>query len=203
MVHCLRVLDLFAGTLSITKAFQEAGHDVDSLDLDARFHPTFCVNVLEWDYTLLPRGHYDFIWASCPCEMYSIARSTATRDLALADSLVYRTLEIIEYFQPRCWCLENPERSLLWQRFKFEKTVKTSYCSHGFPYRKNTTIAYSGGELNLPVCGGPGVCPSMAGKRHLAHAQKGGGGVMNTYHTTDELHRIPSRLCDALVEWVQ
>ena len=80
MARCLRVLDLFAGTQSITRAFRNNGHEVDSLDLDPRFHPTFCVNVLDWEYQLLPR--YDVIWASCPCENYSIARSTADRDLA-------------------------------------------------------------------------------------------------------------------------
>jgi hypothetical protein len=201
MVHCLRVLDLFAGTQSITRAFQNEGHVVDSLDVDPKFGPTIRVNVLEWDYKQLPRGHYDFIWASCPCEMYSIARSTATRDLALADSLVRKTIEIIEYFQPTRWAIENPERSLLWRRFNFEKIVKTSYCSFGFHYKKTTTIAYSGGELVLPICRGVGLCPSMVGTRHLAHAQKGGGGVMNTYHTTDELHRIPTGLCDAIVAW--
>ena len=100
-----RVLDLFAGTQSITKACQGAGHEVDSLDVSPKFGPSICVDVMLWDYTLLPRGHYDFIWASCPCEMYSIARSTATRDLALADSLVRKTIEIIKYFQPTRWAI--------------------------------------------------------------------------------------------------
>ena len=86
MTAHLRVLDLFSGTQSITRAFRASGHEVDSLDLDPRFQPTFCVDVLEWGYQLLPR--YDVIWASCPSENYSIARSTADRDLALADSLV-------------------------------------------------------------------------------------------------------------------
>ena len=132
----LRVLDLFSGTGSITKAFRSLGHSVDSLDLDPRFQPTICVNVLDWEYKQLPRGRYDAIWASCPCENYSIARSTAPRDLMLADSLVVRTLEIIDWFSPRCWCIENPSGSLLWKRFQFKKQVLTSYCSFGFPFCK-------------------------------------------------------------------
>jgi hypothetical protein len=35
----------------------------------------------------------------------------------------------------------------------------------------------------------------MLGKRHREHAQKGGGGVDNTFHSRDELHRIPEGLC--------
>ncbi len=93
MTRALRVLNLCSGTHIITKAFR--GHSVDSLDLDPRHGPTFCVNILEWEYKLLPRGYYDVIWANCPFENYSIARSTAARDLMLADPLVLRTLEIL------------------------------------------------------------------------------------------------------------
>ena len=105
MTARLRVLDLFSGTGSITKAFRTSGHECDSIDMDPHFAPTFCVNILAWDYMALPRGHYDVVWASCPCEQYSIARSNARapRDLALADSLVRRTIEIIEWFQPRAF----------------------------------------------------------------------------------------------------
>ena len=48
MTARLRVLDMFSGTGSITTAFRRAGHECDSLDLDARFEPTFCTNVLTW-----------------------------------------------------------------------------------------------------------------------------------------------------------
>ena len=198
----LRALDLFSGTGSITKAFRNSGHDCDSLDMDARYTPTFCTNVLTWDYKALPRGQYDAIWASCPCEQYSIARSNARapRDLALADALVQRTLEIIEWFQPRAWFVENPSGSLLWRRFHFARVVQTSYCSYGFPYRKHTSLATSQLDFLLrDPCGGAGVCAHMRGSRHLAHAQKGGGGVTNAYFSRDELHRIPGELCDDVV----
>jgi hypothetical protein len=199
----LRVLDLFSGTGSITKAFRSSGHECDSLDLDARFSPTFCVNILDWRFKALPRGHYDVIWASCPCENYSIARSTAPRDLMLADSLVLRTQEIISWFAPRCWFVENPEGSLLWRRFTWPRLVTTSYCSYGFPYRKNTTIATNLDFSLRNKCGGAGVCSQMIGSQHRAHAQRGGGGATNAYHTRDELHRIPEGLCEDVVRRVE
>jgi hypothetical protein len=43
----------------------------------------------------------------------------------------------------------------------------------------------------------------MVGSRHLAHAQKGGGGVTNAFHSRDELHRIPGELCDDVVRWCE
>ena len=168
----LRVLDLFSGTGSITKAFHE--HEVTSLDLDPRFGPTICKDVFDWDYSALPSGTYDVIWASVPCEQYSLARSNALtpRDLVLADRIVQRTRDIIEHFKPRCWFVENPSSSMLWRRFTWPRLVKTSYCSYGF--------------------------------RYAEHAQKGGkkgGGVDNICHTRDELHRIPEGLCADVVQW--
>ncbi len=57
-------------------------------------------------------------------------------------------------------------------------------------------------------CGGAGVCAQMVGTRHPEHAQKGGGGTTNAYHTRDELHRIPEELCRDVVrgcerEWLR
>ena len=94
----LRVLDLFSGTGSITKAFRNSGHEVISLDMDPRGAPTICQNILDWHYKTLPRGHFDLCWASCPCEQYSVARSNAStpRDLLNADTHVLRTQEIID-----------------------------------------------------------------------------------------------------------
>ena len=204
--RALRAIDLYSGTGSVFSAFRRAGHECDSLDMDPRFAPTFCVNILEWDYKALPRGTYDAIWASCPCEQYSIARSNARapRDLDLADALVRRTLEIIEHFQPRAWFIENPAGSLLWRRFHFPRVVQTSYCSYGFHYRKKTSIATNLRDFLLrDPCGGAGACAQMRGTRHLAHAQKGGGGVTNAYHSRDELHRIPCGLCDDVVRWCE
>ena len=141
-----------------------------------------------------------------PCENYSIARSNAAtpRDLALADSIVRRTLELLEWFQPRAWFIENPAESLLWRRFAWPRVVHTSYCSYGFPYRKHTTIATNMEDFALrPACGGQGCCPQMRGRRHLDHAQKGGGGVDDTYHSRDELHRVPEELCRDVVRWCE
>ena len=201
MTPRLRVLDIFSGTGSITKAFRAATHEVISLDLDPRGAPTICVNLLDWRYKTLPRGHFDVIWASCPCEQYSIARSSALtpRDLMLADSLVLRTQELIEWCQPRCYFVENPSGSQLWQRFTWPRLVKTSYCSYGFPYRKQTTISTNTDLCLLDPCSGARVCEQMRGTQHLQHAQKGGGGFSNKYHTRDELHRVPEGLCHDVV----
>jgi hypothetical protein len=174
--RALRVLDLFSGTGSITRAFRILGHEAISIDMDPRGVPTICQNILDWQFKTLPRGHFDVVWASCPCEQYSVARSSAStpRDLLMADTLVLRTQEIIDWFRPRHWFVENPSGSQLWLRFKWPRVVKTSYCSYQYKYRKHTTIATNTAICLRPPCGGAGVCEQMRGTRHLEHAQKGG-----------------------------
>ena len=71
-------------------------------------------------------------------------------------------------------------------------------------YRKSTTIATNLVDLFLrDPCGGASVCAQMLGTRHIEHAQKGGGGTEDIYHTRDELHRIPQGLCEDVVRWCE
>ena len=114
----MRLLELFCGTKSIGRCFEEYGFEVVSLDRDPKFQPTICEDILTWDYTIYPPGYFQVVWSSPECTQYSIARSNAKtpRDLEYADSLVQKALEIIHYFNPRAWFLENPASGLLKSR---------------------------------------------------------------------------------------
>ena len=107
------LLELFSGTGSVGRPWREAGHRVFSVDCDPRHSPESCGDILERDYRSLATP--DAIWASVPCEQYSIARTRAKtpRNYELADSLVARTVQIIKHFQHL-----NPE--LIW----FAKTPR-------------------------------------------------------------------------------
>ena len=80
------------------KPWREAGHEVVSVDIDPRYHPEICEDILQLSYCKLDTP--DVIWASPPCDQYSRARTRGPpRNLVLADSLVANALEIITYFQ--------------------------------------------------------------------------------------------------------
>ena len=70
------LLELFSGTKSIGNVFRENGWSVTSVDLDAKFQPTICVNVLHLTPEMIGEPPHT-IWGSPPCTMYSRARTTA------------------------------------------------------------------------------------------------------------------------------
>ena len=105
-----RLLELFSGTGSVGRWAEAHGYSVTSLDILPKSGATFTCDIMDWDYKQFAPGTFDVIWASPPCTMYSIARTTGPpRDIPAANRIVQRTLEIIEYFKPTYWTLENPD----------------------------------------------------------------------------------------------
>ena len=102
-----------------------------------------CVDVLTWDYTEFEPGIFDFVHASPPCTQYSSTRTTnPPNDLESADRMVCKTLEIINYFKPTWYLIENPASGLLKSRPCMQhlpKPLTCSYCMYcDWGYRKNT-----------------------------------------------------------------
>ena len=81
------------GANSVATPRREAGHEV--IDTDLRYNPDKCEDILTLDCCKLPPP--DVIWASPPCDQYARCRTRAKtlRNLALADSLVAKGIEII------------------------------------------------------------------------------------------------------------
>ena len=104
----MKALVLFKGTGSIDKELTDAGWETDSLDILKNFEPTICCDITKWDYSALPQGYYDFIWASPVCTEFSIALTVRPRKLEVGDILAKKALEILEHFKPKYWALENP-----------------------------------------------------------------------------------------------
>jgi len=141
------------------RAFRDLGWDVVSLDITPGRH-TIRADILDWDYTVFPRRHFDAVHASPPCTQYSIARTCAKtpRNLEYADSLVQRTLEIMDYFQPTVFTIENPYTGMLRKRPCMEHMApylrRVTYCRYGAPYRKETAVWTNLGEhwQPRPLC---------------------------------------------------
>jgi hypothetical protein len=138
-------LELFSGTKSVSKAIGARYDEIVSVDILEKFQPSVVSDILTWNYKIYPPGHFDAIWASPPCTEYSKMKyiSGAPRNLEMADRIVQRTIEIIDYFQPDRWYIENPQTGLLKDR-PFMLGIPftdVDYCMYSdWGYKKKTRI---------------------------------------------------------------
>jgi hypothetical protein len=206
-----RLLELFAGTGSVGRAYRQLGWDVMSLDINPGH--SIQADILDWAYADFEPGYFDAIHASPPCTQYSIARTNAKtpRDLDGADAIVRRTLEIIHYFQPSVWTMENPYSGMMKSRpcmAPLQALLRVvTYCRYGSPYRKSTAIWTNLGEHwePRPPCCKANPCAAMVDGRHPQTAQRAPGKVNGVRRasaadsfTQDELYALPAALCDEL-----
>ena len=107
----MKLLDLFSGTGSIGSVAKELGYEV--ILLDEAMEADIKCNILDWGYKIYPHKYFDVIWASPPCTEYSIAKTTGVRDIEEANKIVQRTLDILEYYEPKYWIIESPQTGML------------------------------------------------------------------------------------------
>tara|TARA_R100000951_G_scaffold86073_1_gene73798 strand:+ start:7681 stop:8367 length:687 start_codon:yes stop_codon:yes gene_type:complete len=223
----MKVLDLFSGTQSIKPVCDELGWEYYSLD---KYEPsTYQEDILDWDYKNIDIK-FDIVWASPCCLSYSnlthswrgrVVRGelmTAERleeGMKEGDKLVKKALEIIDYFKPTYWFIENPDNGRLKNR-EFMKGLPyyiTEYCKWGFDYKKPTRI-WTNKEWETKRCRGK-TCEMLVptgkytkrGKVCMTHKRNLGGqkyGGVGKYITgsnkkqTEERHRVPPKLIHSL-----
>jgi hypothetical protein len=203
------ILDLFSGTGSVSNAAQSRGYNAVSLDRD--MDASIKTDVMEWNYQQLPPRMFDLIWASPPCTEYSRAKTTAPRKIHEANKVVERTLEIIRYFEPKYFVIENPQTGLLKEQEFMQELdyVDVDYCKYGFPYRKRTRL-WNNFKQQLedkvkPLC--KKDCNSMneARTRHIAEAQRMPSGKKANWgerrkFEQAELYKVPEPLINDVLD---
>ena len=152
------LLELFAGTRSISKAFEARGHKTYSIEWDKKF-PNIdlyadILSVAAEDIISII-GQPDIIWASPDCTTYSIAAISHHRtknpangnldpvsDYAkFCDKVNQHVLQLIKELSPMYWFIENPRggmRKMSWMQGLSRYTV--TYCQYGDKRMKPTDI---------------------------------------------------------------
>ena len=200
----MKLLELFSGAGSVGKVAKELGYDVVSLDLK---NADINTDILQWNYKQFKQNEFNIIWASPPCTEYSRAKPTGIRKTDYANSVVKKTIEIINYFNPSIWFIENPEAGLLKQQdfmtdFDY---YDIDFCKYGMEYRKRTRIWTNLKDWTpRPLC--KKDCGNIIDNRHKETAQRlpsKGRWNQQKKHTQDELYRIPSDLIEEIMRVVQ
>ena len=208
----MNVLELFSGTGSIGKVCRKLGWDSVSLDLDER--ADIVCDILEWDYKVYPKDYFSIVWASCPCVNYSRLKdcnlgrmvrgeiyTTERRDedMKKDDKLVIKTLEIINYFDPDVWFIENPAGSRMKDRpFMIDiDNYIVDYCMYSdWGYQKRTRIFTNKKDFSALLCNKN--CGNIKDGRHLLTCDNGydkrGIGKYNKGTTKLDRYRIPEDL---------
>ena len=182
----MKVLELFSGTGSIGKVAKKLDWDVLSLDLE--LEADIKIDLMDWKYKEYDKDSFDIIWASPPCTFYSCLQNCwigrkkkdgilITKDLIEekrkeSDKLIQRTLDIIKYFNPHWWFMENPATGQLKDRdvVKGLPFYDVSYCMYSqWGYEKKTRIWTNRKDWNNLICDKSGSCGNMIiiQNRHL------------------------------------
>lgn len=204
------LLELFCGTKSIGRVFEENGWEVVSLDSDPKTEPTYCMDILDFDPSVL-QG-VDLIWASPPCTEYSVAKTKGVRNLELANRIVAKTLDICRFLG--CpFFMENPFGLLRKQSVVDGIPVHLiDYCKYrsvcvgeggGFHRARKRTCIFTNTSWVPAISLCKHDCAFSVGGKHMDSAQRGGKIHSGVSHSLRELYAIPPSLPLELLEFWQ
>jgi hypothetical protein len=106
------LISLYDRTGNWSRPYEESGWDIIRIDIQCGS------DILNWDYKIDSWGKMYkkiIVLAAQPCDMYALsgAKHFAAKDLdgrtEYHQKLVAKTKEIIDYFNPYAWALENPK----------------------------------------------------------------------------------------------
>ncbi len=199
-----RLLELFSGTGSFGKIANELNWTVTSLDRDLQ--SDIKEDIMAWDYTIYTVDSFDIITASPVCLWWSALRKTNIgRKLKMLNGnvltskmidddiekfgkpMVDRVREIINYFKPKYWLIENPQSGTMKSYITDLPYTDVDYCQYSdWGYRKRTrlwtNINFTGKLCNKKTC------KSVKDGKHIIQM-----GCKNST-TQKERYRIPSQL---------
>lgn len=144
------VLDLFSGLGGWSKAFLDRGHNVVTIDIEKKFNPTICLDIMKINAKELTEGYgeFDVILASPPCNCFSVSSvyhhwdkiTKRPKDEATYESikLIGHTINLILNIFPRFWILENPRGML--RRVIGKPNATVTYCQYGKKIMKPTDL---------------------------------------------------------------
>jgi hypothetical protein len=211
----MKLLELFSGTGSVGKVAKELNYEVISLDLK---NADININILEWNYKIYKPFTFDKIFASPPCETFSSLKKThigrknkygkiITKEDIDNDiykkglPLLCKTIEIILYFKPKNYVIENPQLGCMKKHLNLP-FYDIDYCQYAdWGYRKRTRLWTDIINFNPKKC--KQNCNSCVNGKHLINfgmtTKKRIEGIKSKYVNLNNRYRIPPKLIQELL----
>lgn len=207
----MKILELFAGTRSIGKAFEKKGHKVYSVEWNKDFKNISLYadigTLTIKDIIKLCDGIPDVIWASPDCTTYSIAGISHHRTkeengnlkaiseyAKFCDKVNKHVLDLINEIKPTFYFIENPVggmRKMDFMKGLYRYTI--TYCQYGDKRMKPTDIWTNHPQPNFkPRCKNGDDCHEKAPRGSRTGTQGLKGSI--------ERSKIPEQFCDYIVE---
>lgn len=208
----LKVLELFAGTRCISKAFERQGFETYSVEWNKKFTEIDLYddvnNVTVEIVKKLCNGLPDVIWASPDCTTYSIAgiphhrrKNLITNSLdpiseyaKFCDKTNQHVVNLIKEINPKLYFIENPRGGL--RKMDFMKGLPrytVTYCQYGFEYMKPTDIWTNHPNPKFkPPCKNGSPC-------HVSCPRGSSNGLQGISGSANR-SKIPDELCKHIVE---
>ena len=208
----MKILELFAGTRSISKAFERKGYQTFSVEWSKDFEN---IDLYEDVNNLTPErvielcgGVPDVIWASPDCTTYSIAaishhrrknETTGSLDpvsdyAKFCDKTNKHVVELIKQLKPKYYFIENPRGGM--RKMDFMQGLPrytVTYCQYGDKRMKPTDIWTNHPSPDFkPICKNGAPCHEKAPRGSRTGTQGLNGSAIRSM--------IPDQLCDHIVE---
>ena len=203
----MKVLDLFAGTRSVSKVFEERGHEIFTIDWNREFENISIyadIRQITAQDIIEKFGRPDVIWASPDCSTFSVASISKhrrknpqngslepiTEYAKFCDEVDKHVLELIKELNPKFYFIENPRggmRKMTWMQDLPRYTV--TYCQYG-DTRMNPTDIWTNhpNPRFKPPCKNGDKCHEPAPRGSATGTQKLKGSKARSV--------IPRELCE-------
>jgi site-specific DNA-cytosine methylase len=196
----MKLLEIFCGTKSISKIFEKNGWESYTVDIEKKYNPTECVNILDFQYTKFDKNYFNHLHFSPDCtymsqmqqswynrlkgkgeNKYIFTPEIHNEKLKDSDLLLIKVKEIIDYFNKSTFTIENPYHN------KFNNIINrkilnypyeiVDYCMYNYIVKK-PTVFLNNFNLKLKKCN----------KLHFHTNWK-------LYNKVDSRYKIPEELC--------
>ena len=206
----MKVLELFAGTRSIGKAFEARGHEVYSVEWNRDFEDIDLyadIMTVTAEQIIKEFGRPDVIWASPDCTTYSVSAiskhrrkessgklTPVTEYAVFCDLVNSHVVDLIKELNPKYYFIENPVSAF--RKMEFVNGLPrytVTYCQYGERRQKPTDIFTNHPNPQFkPICKRGAPCHDAAprGSRTGTQALK----------NAMEKARIPVMLCEHIVD---